>query len=134
MNPLHDDVFAITIVLMGFFRFATISSLLREPILHIMMIKTADRCIFKMATGCSKWLPAVFLNGFLALQAPKMAAPMEDGELFSPLECIKWFVSVGFFISLYNVFYTAISLERINVVKQGTTVNFTWEKYPKLNF
>ena len=58
---------------MGFFHFAKIGSLLREPILRITMIKTADRRIFTMAAACSKWLPAVLRDGFLAIQAPKMA-------------------------------------------------------------
>ena len=69
---------------MGFFRFAMIGSLLRELILRITMIKTAESQIFKMAAGCSKWLPAVFLDRFLAIQALKMAAPMED---------LRWAVS-----------------------------------------
>ena len=84
---------------MGFFHFT--------KILRIMMIKTADRQVFKMATGCSKWLPTVFLDGFLTLQALKMAAPMEDlhrtvsysahWNALNGFQCI----SMGFFISLY---------------------------------
>ena len=59
-----------------------------------------------MATHCVKWLPAVFLDGFLALQTPKMATPMEDlhwtasysahWNALSGFQC----VSMGFFISL----------------------------------
>ena len=79
MNLLHDNVFAIALAIAKqcfkwvFFRFAKIGSLLREPILRIMTIKTAHHRVFKMATGCSKWLPTVLRDGFLAIQAPKMA-------------------------------------------------------------
>ena len=78
INPLHDDVFEIAIVIAkrcfnGFFHFAMIGSLLREPILRITSIKTADRRVFKMATGCSKWLPAVFRRHFSQDRHPKMA-------------------------------------------------------------
>ena len=61
-------------VLNGFFCFAKIGSLLRELILRITTIKTADLWVFRMAAGCSKWLPDVLRDGFLAIQAPKMAA------------------------------------------------------------
>ena len=64
-------------VLIGKICFATISSLLREPILRITFLKQLIGS-FKMATRCVKWLPAVFLDGFLTLQALKMATPMED--------------------------------------------------------
>ena len=36
-------------------------------------IKTADRRVVKMATACLKWLPAVLRDGFVAIQAAKMA-------------------------------------------------------------
>ena len=61
-------------VLMGFFHFVTIGSLLREPILRITTITTADCRVFKMAAGCSKWLPAVFRRHFSLNRHPKMAA------------------------------------------------------------
>ena len=63
---------------MGKIHFATIGSLLREPILRITTIKTADRRVFKIAAGCSKWLPAVFRMDFFAAQASENGRPMED--------------------------------------------------------
>ena len=97
-------------VLMGKIRFTTIGSLLWEPILRITTIKTADSRVFKMAASCSKWLPAVFLEGFLASKAAKMAAPMED-LCWTVSYSVHWntlngfqCVSMGFFISLYDVF------------------------------
>ena len=62
-------------VLIGKIRFATIGSLLWEPILRITMFLKQLIGGFKVATHCVKWLPPVFLDGFLALQAQKMAAP-----------------------------------------------------------
>ena len=115
---------------MGKICFSTIVSLLREPILHITTIKTADRRVFKMATGCSKWLPAMLRDEFLAIQAPKMAGVWRNFAgwcVFSPLECINRFLMcfIGFFIfALRRFCSTVILLERINVVKQGTTVVF----------
>ena len=102
-----------------------ISSLLREPIIHIMTIKTADRWVFKMAANCSKWLPAVFLDGFLTLQAPKMAAPWRifAGQWVIQLIGMHWKPFNGlFYFALWHFRSTAILLEQINVVKRGTTV------------
>ena len=113
---------------MGFFLFVKIGSLLWEPILCITTIKTADCWVFKMATGCLKWLPAVLTDGFLTIQAPKMAAVWRifAGQwAFIPLECIEW-VSMHFSWVFYFVLWcfclTAIFLERIIMVKRGTTV------------
>ena len=72
-------------VLTDFFRFPTIGSLLQEPILRITTILKQLIGSFKIAARCVKWLPAVFLDGFLALQAPKMEDP--------PMEDLRWMVS-----------------------------------------
>ena len=50
-----------------------IGSLLREPIFCFTTIKTADHRVFKMATHCSKWLPAVFRVDFSLYRHRKMA-------------------------------------------------------------
>ena len=129
-NPLHNDVFAITNdVLMGFFRFVTISSLLREPILRITMIKTTDRRVFKMAAGFSKWLPAVFRMDFFAAQASENGRPMEDLR-WTRRYFAHWNALNQFSMHFNGLFYfawrgfrsTVISLEQIILVKWGTTV------------
>ena len=108
---------------MGFFRFAKIGSLLR-----ITTIKTADRQVLKMATGCLKWFPAVFRDGFLTIQTAKMAAIWRIFAglwVFTPLECIER-VSMrfnGVFIFALRCFrLTPIFMEGIIVIKRGTTV------------
>ena len=95
---------------------------------HFPTIKTADCRVFKMATGCSKWLPAVLGDRFLAILAPKMATVWRifTGRwVFSPLErielfwmCFNWFFN--FALRCFRL--TAIFLEWVIVVKQGTTV------------
>ena len=98
-NPLRD-IFVIPITIAkqcfnGFFSLCDDWFPASGPILRITTIKTADRWVFKMATGCSKWLPTVFLDGFLALQAPKMSAPMEG---------LRWTVSYSAHWNAFNVF------------------------------
>ena len=79
-------------VLMAFFHFPMMGSPLWEPILRITTIKTADRRVFKMAAGCLKWFPTVLRDGFLTIQAPKMAAIWRIFTglwVFNPLEHIN---------------------------------------------
>ena len=71
---------------MGEFRFVMIDSLLQEPILRKMTFFEQLIGGFKMAAGWLKWLPAVFRDGFLALQVAKMAA---GRGIFTPLERIE---------------------------------------------
>ena len=92
-------------VLIGKIHFVTIGSLLWEPILRITFLKQLISS-FKMATCCVKWLPAVFLDRFLALQAPKMAAPMEDLH-WTVSYSAHWNALNGFLMCLNGIFYFA---------------------------
>ena len=98
-------------VLMGFFRFPMIGSLLRELILRITTIKTADHRVFKMATSCSKWLP-LFLGDIFHCTGTRKWPPYGgsslDEQVFRPLERIERFSMCFLFclmrISLYSDF------------------------------
>ena len=113
---------------MGEVHLAMIGSLLREPIFTLRRSKTADRRVFKMAAGCLKWLPAVLRDRFLATQAAKISTVWKifpGLRVFTPLERIERFsmcFNRVFNFALRCFHLTAIFLEQIIVVKQGTAV------------
>ena len=106
---------------MGEFCLTLISSLFREP---IFCFTTSG---FKMATGCRKWLPAVLGTDSSHYRHQKMAAVWRIfvgragispiGTHWTVFNAFQWF-----FYFTWHFHSTAISLERINVVKRGTTV------------
>ena len=127
MNPLHNNVFAIAIAIAkrffnGFFRFATIGSLLCEPILRITTIKTADCRVFKMATGFSKCLPAVFRRHFLLHRHPKMAA------LWRILAGRAGIAAIGTHWMVFNVFQWAFLFRLMRISLYS---DFTGTDYPR---
>ena len=124
-------------VWMGEFCFAMIGSLLRELILHKTTFSEQLIGGFKTAAGFLKWLPAVFRDGFLAIQPAKMAAVCRifaGRWVLSPLECIERF-SIhfnGLFIFALRCFrLMVIFLEWIVAVKRDTTV--TWKRKKLIN-
>ena len=108
------------------FCFAMIGSLLREPILRKTTFFEHLIGGFKMPAGWLKWLPAMFRDGFLAIQAAKMppyGGSSLDSEFLPYWNALNGFQCISMcFFALRCFRITAIFLEWIITVKRGTTV------------
>ena len=98
MNPVYDELFAIAIGsqndgLNGGISLAMIGSLLWEPIFALRRSKTADLWVFKMATRCLKWLPAVLRDSSLYRHRkwPPYGRSSLDGEFSTHWNALNGF-------------------------------------------